>query len=76
MVEFARDGKSVLALSTLGRETQAAAIGADEGFDGGAIPIGAQEVVAADALADALGVTCRPSTETLADMAEALVQDT
>ena len=62
-------------LRSLGRETQAEAIGADEDFDGGAIPIGEQEVVATDALADALGVTCRPSTETLADMAEALVQD-
>ncbi len=45
----------------------------DDEFDGGAIPIGEREVVAADELWKQLGVRCRPTEETIADMAEALV---
>lgn len=55
-----------------GRDEQAQAIFADEAFDGGAISIGDQEVVATAALAE-LGVACRPSTETLTDMTKALL---
>ena len=47
-------------------------ISADLAFDGGAIPIGDREVVAAAGMAE-LGVKCRPTEETLADMAEALM---
>lgn len=62
-------------LRAVGCEEHARAVHADAEFDGGAIPIGSQEVVAADALAE-LGLRCRPSTATLADMAEALVRGT
>eukprot|EP00967_Tisochrysis_lutea_P136406 scaffold243338_cov31-Tisochrysis_lutea.AAC.3 len=44
----------------------------DEDFDGGAIPIGEREVDAA-ALRAELGVECRSTSETIADMAEALL---
>ena len=49
-----------------------AAEGSEEGEGGGAIPIGAKEVEAADALWNDLGVRCRPTAETLEDMAAAL----
>ena len=86
-------------------EERAARIRTDDAFDGGAIPIGAQEVEAADSpnpspnpgqhqspnanpgpnpdtgqveaaepLWRDLGLTCRPTAETLADMAAALVE--
>ena len=55
-----------------GHADAAEAITADLAFTGGAIPIGAREVVAAEELAE-LGVACRPTAETLADMADALL---
>ena len=58
-------------LIALGREEEASRITADEDFDGGAIPIGAQEVVADAGMAE-LGVACRSTAQTLSDMAEAL----
>ena len=61
-------------LTKAGRHEAAARITADTDFDGGAIPIGEREVVAAPGMA-MLEVSCRPSEETLADMAEALLRD-
>mmetsp|Transcript_44827 Transcript_44827/g.74399 ORF Transcript_44827/g.74399 Transcript_44827/m.74399 type:complete len:333 (+) Transcript_44827:90-1088(+) len=58
-------------LLQLGRAEDAACITADMDFEGGAIPIGEREVDVSH-LAE-LGVTCRPSTTTLRDMAEALL---
>lgn len=46
-----------------------AAEGSEAGGGNGAIPIGQKEVEAADALWSDLGVRCRPSAETLEDMA-------
>ena len=60
-------------LTAAGRHDAAARITADVSFDGGAIPIGEREVDAAEGMA-MLDVSCRPSEETLADMAEALLQ--
>ena len=61
-------------LRSCGRDDDAAKLSADLDFDGGAIPIGAQEVVAKEGMAE-LGVECRPTEETLADMAEVLLSD-
>ena len=55
-----------------GRADVAERISADLAFDGGAIPIGEQEVVASAGMAE-LGVQCRPTEVTLADMAVALL---
>ena len=59
-------------LRSCGRDDDAAKLSADLDFDGGAIAIGAQEVVAKEGMAE-LGVECRPTEETLADMAEVLL---
>jgi nucleoside-diphosphate-sugar epimerase len=70
--EVAEILKERIRASGLGNEQMIAKIAADEQYDGGAIPIGEQEVVAAQGMAE-LGVACRSTTETLADMAEALL---
>ena len=58
--------------SRLGKEAaDRRGIHADDAPGSGAIPIGAREVDAV-AVARELGVCCRPTRETLADMAEAL----
>ena len=57
-----------------GRADVAERISADLAFDGGAIPIGEQEVVASAGMAE-LGVQCRPTEVTLADMAVALLSE-
>lgn len=56
----------------MGLADAAARLSADEAFDGGAVPIGEREVLAAADMAE-LGVACRPATETLSDMVAALV---
>ena len=59
-------------LRQCGREEDAMRLTADTAFDGGAIPIGQQEVVAIDGLAE-LSVACRSTAETLSDTVEAIV---
>jgi hypothetical protein len=50
-------------------------ISADTAFTGGAIPVGTQEVEAADRLKNELGgLICRPVQDTMTDMAQALLQ--
>jgi nucleoside-diphosphate-sugar epimerase len=46
----------------------------DAEFTGGAIPIGQPEVLAMERLKNELGITLRPVTETIADMARAMLQ--
>ena len=55
-------------------EARAARVHTDDGWDGGAVPVGAREVAAEEALWRELGVRCRSTEETLADMAAALVE--
>jgi nucleoside-diphosphate-sugar epimerase len=43
---------------------------------GVSIPVGRQEVEASEALWSELGVRCRPTSETMADMAESLLRRT
>ena len=47
----------------------------DADFDGGAIPIGAKEVDAADRLREELGIELRPVKETIMDMTHALLEE-
>ncbi|KAG7339242.1 nucleoside-diphosphate-sugar epimerase [Nitzschia inconspicua] len=68
--------KMAEALAKVCRETKLGdpdAISFDGKFQGGAIPIGAQEVEASNRLQDILGVTLRPVEETIADMGRALL---
>ena len=53
---------------------RAARVHTDDGWDGGAVPVGAREVAAEDVLWRELGVRCRSTEETLADMAAVLVK--
>ena len=55
-------------------EARAARVHTDDGWDGGAVPVGAREVAAEDVLWRELGVRCRSTEETLADMAAVLVK--
>lgn len=55
-------------------EARAARVHTDESWGGGAVAVGAREVAAEEALWRDLGVRCRPTEETLADMADALAK--
>lgn len=45
----------------------------DDRFEGGAVPIGQRKVDASE-MESVLGVRCRPTSQTIADMAEVLLR--